>query len=440
MLLEHDVVMQTFWNREKELAEIGPPSGKGRPRSRFGYVVGRRRIGKTALLIEACRRGDGFFHQAVEGTPQQQIPHLAQELSTILPIFRDIVPRNWIEFFRLLSRERLPRLMVFDEFPYWVAGDPTLPSILQKWIDHELPEKKTTLVVSGSSQSMLYSQFLRRDAPLFGRATFRIPLKQMSYAWFCKALGYQVRTPKSFMRFSLVGGVPYYWKLMPRGRLIEQVEKLYFSDSAMLVDEPTNWLRDEGIAGNLPKAIIDLIGRGASKPSELAARLAIPQGNLSRPLALLIDTGFIRREMPYGESTRTTKKVLYTLEDPALLFHYGTYLPLRAFWPTMTRGKKNEALRLHASRVFENYCRALHPGAGRYWEPDREIDIVAPVEAKKRYLVAECKFKELKSAEKKSLLADLETRFKATKLGRQLIPNARIDYRIYSLDSLSKLE
>jgi len=418
-----------FWNRAEELGRIRRWLGKGR----FGYVTGRRRVGKSALLEEACRRFGGLYHQAVEGTPQQQLLHLAEEIKESLPIFRDVVPRGWSEFFRLLSGEKLPKLLVFDEFPYWVSGDPALPSLLQKWVDHELPRAKTLMLVSGSSQTMLHSQFLDQAAPLYGRTSLHLDLQPMGYAWFCRALGYEPAVPESFARFSLVGGVPHYWKLLPKGSLLDQAQRLYFDPSAILAEEPTRMLRDEGIAGTLPKAILDLVGRGVSKPSELASRLGIAQGNLSRPLALLLDLGLIHRELPFGESPRTTKKVLYGIQDPALSFYYGLYLPFRGRWPGMTPGEKRQALQQHLSRQWENFCRRAYPGSARYWEGDVEIDLVARPAGRKRTLVAECKWARLSGRQKSNLLADLQRKFQRTRLSRRL---GRVEFRILSQDDL----
>lgn len=153
--------LRVFWNRVDELDRLRRALRRGG----VGLVTGRRRVGKTALLGKVCQEGGGLYPQAVEGTPQQQILHLAEEFQSHFPILKSVVPKNWAEFFSLLSHEKWPRLVVFDEFPYWVQGDPTLPSVLQKWVDHELPKHKTLLLVSGSSQSMLHSHFLRQASP-----------------------------------------------------------------------------------------------------------------------------------------------------------------------------------------------------------------------------------------------------------------------------------
>ena len=86
--------LESFWNREEEISKIKRLLGS----ERFGYVTGRRRVGKTALLVEACKRFGGFYTQAVEGTPQQQLLHLVEELKVHFSLFREVVPKTWSEF------------------------------------------------------------------------------------------------------------------------------------------------------------------------------------------------------------------------------------------------------------------------------------------------------------------------------------------------------
>lgn len=422
-----------FWDRSEELSRIRRHLGSGT----FGYVTGRRRVGKTALLKKAVEHFDGLYHQAIEGTAAQQLLHVVEEFGQVLPIFREVAPRTWSEFLRLLSRERLPRLLVFDEFPYWTQGNPSLLSLFQKWVDHDLPKLKTAVLVSGSSQSMLYSQFLNQGSPLYGRASLHLNLTPMSYGWFCRALAYAPASPDSFVRFSCVGGVPHYWKLLPRkGSVLQQVQALYFEPSAILAEEPTSLLRDEGGVGALPKAILDLVGRGVTKPSELAGRLGMVQGNLSRPLALLLHLGLIHRDIPFGESPRTTKKVLYYMQDPALSFYYGTYLVARSRWEGLAKRERLAILQQHVARHWEQFCRKVHPGAGRYWEGDVEIDLVCPQQGKDRYLVAECKWTRLTPQEEARHLRDLREKFQKTRLARRL---KEVAFRIFSQNDLPRL-
>lgn len=423
--------MDPFLNRNQEFTLLGKHVGK----SSFAYVSGRRRIGKTALLIEAARRYKGLYHQAIEGSPQNQIDHLVEEWSDKINLLKDVRPKSWSEFFKILSLAELPQLIIFDEFPYWVSADATLPSILQKWVDHELPKKKTCLLVSGSSQNMLHSQFLEAHAPLYGRAHFQLSLPPMSFSWFCKALKYNPADPIAFERYSLVGGVPHYWKLMPKENLISQANTLYFEQGAPLADEPRLLLYDEGVTGNNPKTILDLVGRGVSKPSEIAGRVGVPQNHLSRAFEQLIDLNLLNRELPYGESLRTTKKTLYTLNDPALSFYYGTFLPHRQKWNGLSPTEKQLLIHNHASKIWETFCRTAL-GGGRYWEKDIEIDIVAPIPSSDKHIIAECKWKKMNEKEKNQILNKLEENFSKTTLAKKL---NKVEFKVYTPDDLKKI-
>lgn len=211
---------------------------------------------------------------------------------------------------------------------------------------------------------------------------------------------------------------------------------MYFEPSAYLSEEPRVILQDEGVTGTVPKAILDLVGRGVSKPSEIAARLGMPHGNLSRPLALLQEIGMLQRELPYGESTRTTKKVIYTLNDPALSFYYQTYLPHRGRWSVLSSKQKEERIDQHVSRFWEVYCRLSYPSSGRYWEGEVEIDVVAPLDGDRKTLIGECKWRKVPQEEEKALLKDLEDRFSKTKLASKI---RQAVFKIFSQKDVSAL-
>jgi hypothetical protein len=77
--------------------------------------------------------------------------------------------------------------------------------------------------------------------------------------------------------------------------------------------------------------------------------------------------------------------------------------------------------------VFEDVCRALYPGAHRYWEGDIELDLVAPdPDDPERLLVAEVKWRRLSAAEREKVLRELESKRSRCTL-RAHHPNVRFD-------------
>ena len=212
----------------------------------------------------------------------------------------------------------------FDEFPYLVATNKSLPSLFQKWIDHKQPEN-LKLILSGSSQTMMHSTFLDSSSPLFERANRTLNIRPMDYKSFREFLNIKSNNIESFMKYSITGGIPKYWEYInTKQKILELVDNMFFSDFSFLENEPYRILKDENVKGIQALSILEAIGRGAAKPSEIAKKLSIPQTSLSRPLQVLQDASIITRELPFGESIRSTKKILYHISDYGYAFLFDT--------------------------------------------------------------------------------------------------------------------
>jgi AAA+ ATPase superfamily predicted ATPase len=86
-------------------------------------------------------------------------------------------------------------------------------------------------------------------------------------------------------------------------------------------------LLDDMRGASQPHSLLSLIANGSNRLSEIAGRLGKPATSLTRPLANLIELGYIKRDHPFSESPRSSKKTLYRLKDPFLLFWYRIVLP-----------------------------------------------------------------------------------------------------------------
>ncbi len=399
-------VRLAFTNRVRELEALDDSARVG------GLVVlfGRRRVGKTRLLTHWLEKRSGFYSQAIEAAVPMQIEQTVRDIGSALP--QGIQPKTWMEFFELLRYGPAGTVLCLDEFPYLVASDPSLPSVVQRWLDHHRPEG-FTLVLSGSSTGAMNDCFLNRAAPLYQRARKLIHLEPMDYAAFCGACGLDRSSKESFTRYALVGGIPKYWEFVEAGATaLDLAEELFFGRSAFLEDEPVRILREERIAGLTPLSVLEAVGRGASKTSEIAARLGTAQTNLGRTLQQLLDASLLEREIPFGESLRTTKKTLYRIGDPALRFWFRVYSPHRSLWHRLTIEEKTKLLHDHAATVFEDYCRSRHPDAARYWEAGAEFDFLR--KDGDGVVVSEVKFKKLTDAEKTGLKKQLAEKWKSS--------------------------
>jgi AAA+ ATPase superfamily predicted ATPase len=86
----------------------------------------------------------------------------------------------------------------------------------------------------------------------------------------------------------------------------------------VLHDEINRLLREEMPSAIPLRPILDAIGLGAHRSAEIAGRLQTSATSLTRSLKQLQELGYVRREVPYGQNEKSSKKAIYKLADPFL--------------------------------------------------------------------------------------------------------------------------
>jgi len=131
--------------------------------------------------------------------------------------------------------------------------------------------------------------------------------------------------------FAVWGGVPRYWELAAGASSLEAAVRTHvLSRHGVLHNEPQRLLLDDLRSASQPHSVMSLIAAGCHRLSEIAGRLAKPANSLSRPLEHLLDLGYVRREVPFGQSLRSTRRTLYRIDDPFMAFWYRLVLPHRS--------------------------------------------------------------------------------------------------------------
>ena len=382
----------------------------------LAVIWGRRRVGKTRLLIEWSQRHDGLYAAADPSAPAVQRRYLAASVDRRFPGFAAVEYPDWRSFLDRFAGEagssgwRGP--FVLDELPYLIAADPTLPGVLQTWVD--AAPGRPTVVVSGSSQRMMHGAILAAGAPLYGRAreAFAVrPLKPGHLADLLPGAG-----PRSLLALHAAwGGMPRYWELAePFGLDMEEaVDTLVLDPAGPLHLEPDRLLLEETPPATALRPLLDVIGGGAHRVSEIAGRLGCPASNLARPLAALAEMGLVRRETPFGSEPRSGKRSLYRIDDPFLRLWFRVVAPRRAALAQAPRETRLLYWRRHRAeleaRAWEELCRMAVPflhrtksalgelgpwePAQRYWHRnDPEYDVVARSVDGRRLLIGEAKW------------------------------------------------
>ena len=402
-----------FLNRAAELDRLD--AVLRRPGS-FAAIWGRRRVGKSRLLLEWSSRHDGLYTVADLSAAPVQRRYLAEAAAQRFPGFASVEYPDWRSFLDRLRAEaaaaRWPGPFILDELPYLLVADPTFASVLQNWLDR--PGTRPSMVVSGSSWRMMHGALLGAGAPLYGRAVEAFAVQPLRPG--CLGDAFPDSTPREQVSlYALWGGTPRYWELAERfgTDLDAAVDTLVLDPTGPLHDEPDRLLREETPSASSLRPLLDVIGAGSHRISEVAGRLGKPASSLSGPLATLCEMRLLHREVPFGSPPRSGKRSLYRIEDPFLRLWFRVVAPHRASLAAAPRETRlaywMRARPALESLVWEELCRMATPtlhhtdgalGALGPWEPaqrywrrnEPEVDLVARSLDGKRLLVGEVKW------------------------------------------------
>lgn len=407
-----------FVNRQQEMARLNRLA-----RQRDGGVAviwGRRRVGKTRLLLEWTKKHRGVYFTAEESSATIQRKLFATAIDKILKGFSSVDYPDWNTFFARLAHEALSAKwrgpIIIDELPYLISNSSELPSILQSFIDKEAKKARLTIVLCGSSQQMMQGAILDSSAPLYGRADEILKLGPISPFYLKEALS--LKKPREIIEtYAIWGGIPRYWELVDKckGSFFDKIDQLALDPKGALNEEPSRLLREEIPPAIHLRPILDAIGMGAHRLSDIAARIGQPVTSLVRPIQKLIELDLIQRETPYGTESINSKKTLYKIKDPFIRFWFEVVGPKKSLFsqslPAFRQKMVKKALPKLVSFMWEELCRTAVPylikklpslfgSASRYWQGQGpEWDILAESEERTHLLIGEAKWpaKKLKS-------------------------------------------
>ena len=150
----------------------------------FTVIYGRRRTGKTTLIKEFIKTKESFYFFADKQNEMIQIERFKKQLAIYFndDLLDKIEIKDWDTLFSYLI-SKLPKdekfVLIIDEFQYLCMVNKNFSSIFQRIYDEKLKDSNIMLILCGSLISMMYSEVLAYDSPLYGRRTAQI--RSVSY-------------------------------------------------------------------------------------------------------------------------------------------------------------------------------------------------------------------------------------------------------------------
>ncbi len=333
-----DTSKTPFVGREDELDKLNLLTHK--KAASLVVLKGRRRIGKSRLLIEFGKQHKAYF-RFVGLSPERAITaqHQREAFAKSLQSHFDIPPitsDDWEDLFNWLGKltTKGKVIIIFDEISWMAMDDPTfLPKLKNAWDDLFSQNPQLILVLCGSVSTWIEKNILSSTG-FFGRVASEISLEELSIPNCYKLLnelGFKGSTMEFFMILSLTGGVPWYLQLInPAISASENIQSLCFTSDGILVKEYQRIFHDLfGKRGDVYRHIVEAIASGPKAYKEISDAINYPSGGpLSDYLHELTISGFIRRDYAWNISTGKNIQISqYRLNDNYLRFYLRCIAP-----------------------------------------------------------------------------------------------------------------
>jgi AAA+ ATPase superfamily predicted ATPase len=405
--------MTKFIDREAETATL--ENEYARNGSSLVILYGRRRVGKTSLINKFIEGKNALFFLASEESEAQNRESFKQRAADFINsgLLRHAAVSNWDVIFKAIIDTEFDKkpIIVMDEFQYIGKSNPAFPSIFQRIWEEILKNKSVMVILCGSLISMMESQTLNYDSPLYGRRTAQIRLKQIPFRYYGQF--FPDRSEKELIEmYSVTGGVPKYIELFSEcDDIYSAIRQNVLNTSGYLYDEPHFLLQQEVSEIGSYFSLIKAIAAGNSKLSTIATVLETKTTNLTKYLKTLIDLDILEREVPVTEDNpEKSKRGLYRIRDNCIKFWFAFVYPNMSFLESgnteivMSKIRKGFVSNQIAF-VYEDICREkmwrlsaegvwdFHfLKIGRYWDSKVEIDIAALDPDGKNLILGECKY------------------------------------------------
>lgn len=397
-----------FYNRTEELAALARTLEQSKRNACFTVMVGRRRIGKTSLLLESVK-GQKYLYLFVSRKSEPLLCEQFQQEATNalgLQIFGTITRFKDLFEQLLVFATKEHYTLIIDEFQEFDNVNSSIFSDVQNLWDQYKNRAKINFIASGSIYSMMMKIFENRKEPLFGRLTSKITLQPFAVSVIKEILAdYNPKYTSEDLLclYMLTGGVPKYIDLLmeagavTKDKILDMVTR---SDSPFIGEGKELLITEFGKEYGTYFSILQLIASGKIVQSEIDSIIGKNTGaylvNLEKEYSL------IKKNKPMF-SKPESRKNRWSLNDNYLRFWFRFIFPNQSLIEMgkydLLREYIDQNYEQYSGLLLEKYFRAKMAeeervtNIGSYWDNkgENEIDLIALNDLDKTAIIAEVK-------------------------------------------------
>ena len=397
-----------FFDRQEELGCLREIRERSRKVAQFTVVTGRRRVGKTSLVVKSLER-ETFVYLFVERKSEKDLCETFAKESN--DKFGNVIlgePSRFEQIFEALMKLAKTRHvnLVIDEFQEFRKVNMSVFSSMQKLWDLHKGEARMNLIVTGSVNTLMVKLFRTRKAPLYGRETAFMRIEPFTTAVLKDILGAyrpKYRQEDLLALWTFTGGVAKYVELL--------IDSESYTFEAMLkaMIRPDSFFLDEGRAILVDEfekeygvyfSILTAIARGRTSRNEIEQTVG---KNVGGYLARLEDDYMLIKKRQPLFAKVAAKTARYQIDDRFLVFwfrfiyRYGHILELKGY--DQLRELVRRDYKTFSGSALEAYFRNKLAESGKWtrlggwWDRkgENEIDILLENELTGEHAVCEVK-------------------------------------------------
>jgi len=434
-----------FYDRIKELESLRQMLEQSKKSACFTAIIGRRRIGKTSLLMESVKDEKYLYLFVSRKNEQLLCNQFQREASEAIgiQIFGSITDfRTFFEQLMIFAINE-PFTLIIDEFQEFERVNKSIFSDIQDVWDRYKDKSKINFIACGSIYSMMKRVFENEKEPLFGRLTSKIILRPFSITTLKEILkDYNTNfgSEDIFCLYLITGGVAKYIALLmeagatTKEKMIKYVTRL---DSPFLTEGRDLLISEFGKEYGTYFSILQLIASGKTAQNEIDSIIEKNTGTYLVNLEL--EYSLIKRNKPIF-SKPESRNIRWSLNDNFLLFWFRFIYPNQSMIELGKNERMTEYIQLNYEQfsglILERYFREKITEEesitqiGNFWDKKgvNEIDIVAIDAIRKKAIIAEVK-------RNKNKINISELKDKASELEINL-SKYKIEYRGLSLEDV----
>ena len=404
-----------FYDREQELELLAQTREIAfNNHSQMSALTGRRRIGKTKLILRSCEDSPTvyfFVRRSNEATLCSQFAetasrslntYISSEVTSFVSLFETLMSAGKNQSFNL----------VIDEFQEFFYINPSIYSGIQDVWDRYKDTTHVNFIASGSVYTLMHRIFMEYKEPLYGRCDSIIKLKPFTTSVIKQILAdyYPDHTNDDLLAlYTFTGGVPKYMELLlDKGcHTMETMVDCIIQENSIFMEEGNLLLiQDFGKKYGNYFAILSAIALGKNTAAEISESIGNTSvgGLLQR---LEEDYEVIAKKRPIL-AKEGTQNVRYEITDHFLRFWFRYIVKHQDFVQSELFTKLADVVKAdyptYSGLTLEKYFREqlrekqIYKNIGSWWETSKskdtdqnEIDIVAISADAPKVFIAEVK-------------------------------------------------